>query len=670
MQISSHCRLCAGGCAVVADVDQGRLLRVAPSPHDPLAAGLPCGVLDASVAALRAPGRVLQPLRREGGRLVPVDADAALDGISDALRALRRSAGAGAIGLYLGDDAPRRSASTLAALAFGVGMGTPRIFSGQAWGQGPALRATELMLGHPAWLLGDLGRAHHVVLFDGDQDDAGFGPGLAGREHLQALRHSRKTKGAKVVVVGPRRTALAAEMDQHVAIRAGTEPYFLLGMLVAVVKGGWRDAQYVRDYTDGYEALARALEPWSVEALAAVCGVPAATLSGVALKFSRAAMGVVHPSASTFANPQALLGAWAWLALHTVTANTLRPGGLFDHAPPLDIQPLVAQLPTAGAPEVAGLPLQLLQASGAALADAAADAADPLQALIMVGANPQAALPREAQAALRGLGLKIALATELDASAALADWVLPLTHPWEETELHLLDSPLTHHHLARRSPALVDPAGGARPAEAWLRAIFARVRPGIRGGPYGLHLKVAARALLAGDAAAWARRAADWGLDGGEAVLEAPPHRVDGGPADRSLQRLGFDDRRIRLLPDEIGRRLAVLQLPSAEGLVLRTSGRSGRAPDALHGAGPAAPVLRVHPDRGIPDGGRARLRTAAGELVVEARHDPALHPEVLDLHVGAAGEGRALVPAGLRDPDTGTPALDGLSVTLEPAAG
>ena len=74
-----------------------------------------------------------------------------------------------------------------------------------------------------------------------------------GLAHEAWIEHSRKTKGTKVVVVGPRKTVFAERMNRP-AIRPGTEVFFLLGMLSAAVAGDWRDKQFVDDYAAGWIA--------------------------------------------------------------------------------------------------------------------------------------------------------------------------------------------------------------------------------------------------------------------------------------------------------------------------------------------------------------------------------------------------------------------------------
>ena len=55
-------------------------------------------------------------------------------------------------------------------------------------------------------------------------------------------------------------------------------------------------------------------------------------------------MAVIHPGPGTFSGPQADLAAWAWMAIHMVTANALRPGGVFENQGAIDLQPLYVQL--------------------------------------------------------------------------------------------------------------------------------------------------------------------------------------------------------------------------------------------------------------------------------------------------------------------------------------
>ncbi len=268
-------------------------------------------------------------MKRVDGAFEPVSWTQATSEIGEALRKIRRESGSEALGIYIGEQTQTSARSLVRALAFGVGSGTPHIFSEANLSFGPQLWATEQMLGHAASLMSDLSRAHYIVLLSGEQRDLGWGPYSPGDGHEGWIQHSRKTKNTKVVVADPRRTELADAMDKYVPIRPGSESYLMLGMLTAIVQRGWTDEQFIRDYTSDFELLTQLIANWEIEHFAAQCGIDAAELSGIALSFSRSAMALVHPARQSFQNEAGILGAWAWLALHAVTANILRPGGLF-----------------------------------------------------------------------------------------------------------------------------------------------------------------------------------------------------------------------------------------------------------------------------------------------------------------------------------------------------
>ena len=509
----TFCRLCEGACGLFADVDGGTLQGLAPDTQDPVSGGFMCDVASRSIGALTSRGRITQPLHRTGGRLVPVSWDDAIRGVAEALRGARAQGEPRSIGLYLGESLQRSDRGLVRSLATAAALGTPSVFSELSEGAGPRLLAAERALGHPVPLLPDIGRAHYVLALGGEQECSGWGPLVRGRAHSEWLAHSRRTKGTKLVVAGPRATDFARDATQHLAIRPGSEPFLLLGMLVAVVKGGWHDPQFVRDYTRSWEALGDALAPWSVERCAARCGVDAAAISGVALKFSRAAMAVAAPDGSTFCSAHASLAAWAWMTLHTVTANTLRPGGLYDHEGVFDLHHALAMLGTGRAPRTrtGGHPLVLMQAPAAALVDEVLVPGEgQVTALICVRGDPAGRLPGAARVeeALRALGTLVCLSTHHDDTTAMADWVLPVLHPWEREDLETVGAALLPRDAARYTPALATPAGESRHEADILAELAAAV--GSARGAWGWHLGLAGRQIVQADLSAWERNLAGW----------------------------------------------------------------------------------------------------------------------------------------------------------------
>ena len=664
----TYCRLCESRCGLTADTDSGELTALHADKSDPSSKGFICDTATYSVSVLRDPLRITEPMKRVDGHLKPVSWETAISEIGAKLKTIRSQQGAAAIGLYLGDAVQRSSRSLVRALAFGVGSGTPHIFSELCDNAGPRLWAAEQVIGHPTPLVSDLGRAHYVLLLSGSQRELGWGPHNAGMGHEAAIAHSRKTKGTKVVVADPTASDFATSMDGHLQIRPGTEPYLMLGMLCAIVRGGWTDAQFIRDYTTGFAQLEQAIQPWSVDRCAEICGIDGPTLSGVALKFSRAAMAVIHPAAHSFSNAAGGVGAWAWLALHAVTANLLRPGGLYENKGAFDLFGLLSHLPTEKAPKTAsGHPLLWMQAPATALCENIQSGA--VTALITVNGNPLGTLPNpdNTTSAIDALALHVAITTHEDASAAHADWVLPASHPWEQAGLCLHDSGVLPFRGTMWTPPVAQAKQKSKAEADILADLFSAFRPGLRGSVWGTHIGVTARYLASADLEQWEKRAFSWSDEIDLDAIPANESRIDLGASDRSTWRPSTEDGRLQLWPQAVADRINTITPPPIEGLSVRTGQAADRAPDIAHRREDAPTMtLRVHPDQGQDLGARMKLKTAHGMVTVTITHDIRLRPDVLDLPAQAGA--LFLLDETAVDPLTGAPVKDGLSGSLDKA--
>ncbi|MFZ5475611.1 MAG: molybdopterin-containing oxidoreductase family protein [Myxococcota bacterium] len=671
---TSWCRLDECMAGVVAEVEGDRILSIRADAENPTGRHGTCVLAPASAGASRDPRRVLRPRKRTGDRWEDVSWDAALAEIADRMRAVRRKGGARALGLYAGAPVGPNSRGVARTLACALGWGTPNLYSPLSTTGGPWVRAGELVLGHPVALQADVGRAHYVLLLGANQEAQGWGPLQAGRNLAAELANSRKTKGTKVVAADPRRPALAAGADAHLAIRPGTELFLLLGMIDAILKNDWHDVQFTRDYCTPLAPLKDALASWPLDRCAAVCGVAATEIGGVALKFSRAAMAVAHKSPQALNSRHGTLASWASLVLHALTANLLRPGGLYDNKGVLDVHPVARQLPTDGAPttRTGGFPLMLLQAPGAVLAD---DALTPgegqLRALVSIHGDPARELPGGARLreALAGLDLLVAIDLADNDTTKLAHFVLPAAHPWEREDLHLHDTSILPFRTTQWTPALVPPPGEARDEADILRDLFKRVGPTIRHGVHGPHLRVLGGYLAGADIGAWEARLLDGSGVVSMAELEAATHGWYGGEVDRAAWRVTTPGERFALVPDAVAAALERLVPPAPPaGMDRWLLASAARDPALRPFDRPAGddPGVTLHPSAGFAEGATVRVRTEAGAVTARVRLDGTLRPDTVDLPAGYATDVLSLIPTDVLDPFTGTPALNGMPCRVE----
>ena len=680
----TFCRRCEGGCGVIASVDGGVITSLRGDPAHPLSHGFLCEGAQASVDELHHPERIRTPLVRRGSGFEPVSWEEATAAIGEQLGKIRRSASARAVAINAGTPVALSGRDFGRTLAFALGMGTPNLTTTFAQTSAPWLVAVEAVCGAPIPLQADISRAHYTMLLGGNQRASMWGPMTAGVEHERGIDHQRKHYKGKLAVIDPRRTPLAEKADVHAPIRPGTDVFYLLGVLNAVVSGGWVDQQFLTDYTTGFEELAALVEPWTPERCAEICGIDRAAIAGVALKFARAPMATIKLGRGALLSEHATLTSWAALALCAVTANLLRPGGLFDDVGLLDPYPLLASLKTDGAPRsrVSGVPSVLLQLPSSVLAEEILTPGDgQVRALVNLCADPIHSAPSggRMEEALASLDLLVCVDTFHNATTRLADWVLPAASFWERSDTNVHASATIHRKFAQFAEAAVEPVGQARPVDAILSELFRAARVPLRGGEWGTHLGLAGRFLATSDLDAWAGRIVDLLTDTEWEQVVAAEGGLDLGDVSRANWRVAFDDERVRLVPDSLRSLIEGLEVPGASDTVFLLGSRSrSESQPYVSAAEPSELTAELHPDAlsrlGIEDGAAVRLVSGERVLVARAVEDAALRDDVVvipdgwgvGIDLGGRDGSAATLAGAVRDPLTGAPKMSGCRIRIE----
>jgi anaerobic selenocysteine-containing dehydrogenase len=277
--------------------------------------------------------------------------------------------------------------------------------------------------------------------------------------NVMTLVKQARRQGAYVVVIDPYRTATAAQADEHLMVRPGTDTALALAVMHVLVNEGLIDGRYVARATVGFERLAEHVKAWPPERVASITGLPAATIAAFARRygagprsFIRAGIGLSRHTnggmaCRTIACLPALTGAYA----DPHGGALLSSGGAFGvDTRPLERPDLVPTPP----PRVVNM-IHL----GRALTDAALR--PRVEALYVYNSNPAAICPDQ-NVVLRGLAREdlftVVHEQVLTDTAHYADLVLPATTSMEHEDLYL-----SYGHLyVQLAPPVLPPRGEAR----------------------------------------------------------------------------------------------------------------------------------------------------------------------------------------------------------------
>ena len=322
--IATNCEMCFWRCGVLAEVANGKVLKLEGNPDHPLTHGRLCARGNAGPKLLYDPDRLKYPMLRVGergqGRFKRISWDEALDFLAERLAELKQKYGPESVAIFPHGVAPAffltlmRAYGThnMAEPAFAQCRGPREVGYALTFGQGLGspepvdLEETKLMV-----LIGT-----HIGENIFTSQITAFAEGLS--------------RGAKLIVVDPRFSTAAAKADWWLPIRPGTDIALLLAWMHVLIGEDLYDKEYISKYAQGFTELAAHLKEFTPEWAEAITELPAAKIRATARAMAAAKPAVaLHPGRHTtwygndtqraraMAIVTALLGSWG------------RKGGIF-----------------------------------------------------------------------------------------------------------------------------------------------------------------------------------------------------------------------------------------------------------------------------------------------------------------------------------------------------
>jgi anaerobic selenocysteine-containing dehydrogenase len=458
-------------------VENGRVAKVKGDADHPSSRGEVCMKAVCLPPTVANEGRATKALMRahRAANFSPATLDAAIAHVARELRRIIEAHGPGAIAFYGSGQLGTEDYYALTKLAKGF-LGTDNLDTNSRLCMASAVAGYKIAFGAdaPPGCYDDIDHAEVFLVLGANVADC----------HPILFRRLEKRVAAdenvRVIVIDPRRTETCDLAHAHLPIRPGTDVALLSAMLRVAIVDGHVDKEFVANRTEGFEAARLAVEAWTPEAAAELCGVPARAIAEAARTFARSRRAMVlwsmgaNQSAHGTAKNQAILN------LCLATGNVARPG-----SGPLS---LTGQPNAMGGREVGGLAGLLPGHRHIARAEDRAFIAERwgvsaeriparpgktateifealeegrIRALIVLATNPAASLPdtESARRALRRAELLVVHEAFFPTdTASLAHVVLPAA-AWGEKDTAMTNS----ERVVTLSRKLVDAPGDALP---------------------------------------------------------------------------------------------------------------------------------------------------------------------------------------------------------------
>ncbi|WP_448586806.1 molybdopterin-containing oxidoreductase family protein [Thermaurantiacus sp.] len=476
MAITTHrtfCRFCHANCAMLVDVEDGKVRAVRGDPDDPIYGGYTCLKGRELPDSHNAAHRLIHSLvRGPDGQFVATPMAEALAFVGTGLRRIIDAHGPHAVALFIGSGGYQNSAAWAATHALARAIGTRNFYTSVTLDQ-PAKVFTTARYGK--WMGGanNFSEADVALLIGNNPVVSHYSPpgGVPPFSPSRRIR-DRKAAGLKLIVADPRLTDVGLLADIYLPVKPGEDPALLAGMLNVIIAEGLYDRNFVAAHVDGFEALAGAVAPFTPEVAAARAGVDPNQLIAAARLFARGQKGCAVTGTGPEMAGNGTLTEYLVTALNILCARFKQEGekaaipGVFTLQTPRRAQ-VGPKVPMFGAEGMARSRFRGLGQLGVempcnVLADEILTPGEgQVRALISVGGNPEVAFPNQLKMrrALESLELFVQIDPWMSASAKRASVVLAPKQCLEREDITNLSEWWHEEAYARYTEAVAEAPG-------------------------------------------------------------------------------------------------------------------------------------------------------------------------------------------------------------------
>jgi len=272
--VDTACPLdCPDACSLAVTVQHGKVINIDGSDKNPVTAGFICAKVRKFDELAYGPDRLLYPAVRSGkkgdGTFKRVSWDVALDLIAEKMRKAKAGAGGASILPY--------------SYGGSNGLLTQDNIDAQLWRRFGTSRLARTVCAAPTGAANMALYGKMASVTYQDYPDAkliilwGINPSATGIHLLPYIREAQ-SRGAKLIVIDPRTTALAKSADIHLPVKPGTDVAVALAIHRHLFANGFADDAFLREHTIGADKLRERAEPWTMTRAAEVAGIDANAL--------------------------------------------------------------------------------------------------------------------------------------------------------------------------------------------------------------------------------------------------------------------------------------------------------------------------------------------------------------------------------------------------------
>ena len=315
--VLTDCTLCYHSCGCRVTVEDGRAIDVKGLESHPINHGELCVKGEACLDNIYSPERIKYPMKRTGSGFERVSWDQALDEIAAKLNQLKDKFGPQILGVFSGSIGVENLEMAGLTQRFKTAFGSPNFFSVESVCYRMRIRTRQMTFGkYPTEELD----SNLYILWGHNPEASDFPLKLALEKNLK--------KGAKLVVIDPKRISLADNADMYLRIRPGTDGALAMAMINVIIEEKLYDKEFIEKHTMGFDKLVPHVKEYTPEWAEKITWVNAADIRKLARLFaSTKGAGIYQGTCTQDQTANGTQNSRAFSVLQVITGNINVPGG-------------------------------------------------------------------------------------------------------------------------------------------------------------------------------------------------------------------------------------------------------------------------------------------------------------------------------------------------------
>jgi formate dehydrogenase major subunit len=336
------CGYCGVGCNFDVGMSGGRIVTMKPVEASPVNWGHACVKGRFGWDYIYSRDRLLKPMVRKGTDWVPIEWDDAIKLIADKFSAIRAKHGPDALA---GVSSARgtNEENYLMSRFMRAAIGTNNVDNCARVCHSATVSGMMEVFG--TWAatnsLADIDKAKLLMIIGSNPTE---GHPVTGARIKRAVR-----RGARLIVIDPRKIELCRYADVHLQLRAGTNVAVFNGMANVIVEEGLYNEDFIRARTENFEVWVEMVKKYTPEEVEKISGVPADLLRKAARLYATSGASMCCHGLGVSEHRWGSYGIMTMCNLAALTGHIGRPG--------TGINPLRGQNNVQGSCDVGSVPV-------------------------------------------------------------------------------------------------------------------------------------------------------------------------------------------------------------------------------------------------------------------------------------------------------------------------